>query len=104
MSDMVMTLDGLRYPSKGWKRAKPQRVGERKKVAQACGVKKCFLRPSTRSYPICKKCGGRSCSCRPDCRGLLAAYSRAKANKAWRISAKALRLARRHGCQWARKK
>jgi len=100
----VITLDGVRYPSKGWKKAKPQRKGDRRKVADSCGEKRCFLRPSTLSYPICKKCSSSSCSCEPDCRGLLAAYSRAKANKAYRISAKALRLARRNKCSWARKK
>jgi len=96
----VITLDGRRSPVKGWKKAKPRKVSQRRRVADKCGAERCFLRPSNLGYPICSTRSG----CKPDCRGLLAAYSRAKANKAYRISAKARRIAKHQGCSWAKGK
>ena len=55
---------------KGWKKAKPQSVGSRRKMYKKCGSR-CFLRPSELKFPICRK------DCKVDCRGLVAAKSRA---------------------------
>ena len=84
--------------SKGWAKVKPGSVRQRRRVADRCGAAKCFLRPSDLGYPICSVRSG----CRPCCNGLLAAYSRAKAQRAYRISAKALRIAKRNSCGWAK--
>jgi hypothetical protein len=66
---------------KGWKKAKPQSVESRRKMYEKCGSR-CFLgltkarrsrdlRPSELKFPICRK------DCKVDCRGLVAAKSRA---------------------------
>ena len=95
-----------RSPMKGWARAKPDTVAERKALARRCKGR-CFLLPEERKYPVCAK---GSATCKPDCRGLLAAYSRAKANvsrglgrKHLDVSRKSLWMARAIGCPWARR-
>lgn len=85
-------------PMKGWtKMLSPRTQSERRKLKARCGSK-CFLRPSTNSFPICAKN-----SCTYNCKGLLAAKTRARQFKYTSIASKAQRLAREKGCSWAKK-
>lgn len=61
-----------RSPTRGWKRASPQRGTARHKMMEKCGAK-CFLDPANEGFPICKKG-----SCNIDCRGVQSAYNRAR--------------------------
>ena len=65
-----------RSPMKGWAKAKPGKVGERDKLYARCR-RRCFMLPKEKKYPVCSK---QSRGCKPDCRGLLAAVTRGKAN------------------------
>ncbi len=82
-------------PMKGWKKSGPRPGKARKKLLQNCG-RKCFLKPESLKFPVCKACGQSFCSCRYDCRGLLAAEIRAKQWKYPLVAAKAGMLYRQH--------
>lgn len=58
-------------PMKGWHEASPKKGNERHQMKEDCGSK-CFLEPEREAYPICDK------DCNVDCRGLHAAYARAR--------------------------
>ena len=62
--------------TRGWGVDKPQRGVERHELHDQCGSK-CFLRPATEGFPICPRLeSGRGCTV--DCRGVHAAYTRAR--------------------------
>jgi len=89
---------------KGWSRAAPKRKGEKIGVLRRCGVG-AFLRinkqdPVRSGYPIV---AARGRGCKPDCRGLRAAYSRANQQGSKKIGARALRIAKSAGCEWAKR-
>ena len=76
----------------------PKSKHRRAKVAARCGLKKCFLRPSTLNYPVCTS------GCAVSCQGLRAAYLRAQLNRDEVIKGIALHRAKRAGCEWAKGK
>ena len=73
--------------SKGWHKVAPKTKAERAKL-----LAKCFLGPD-RTYPICAKG-----STKVDCRGVIAARSRARALHHEKIAKKAERKMR--SCAW----
>ena len=82
---------------KGWGKAFPKTRSKRKSMKSRCGST-CFLKPSELKYPICSR------GCSPDCRGLLAAYRRARqSNRAPSVARRALSIARRKRCSWIKK-
>ena len=88
---------------KGWGKSAPQRVSQKLRVYRRCGAG-AFLRfnpndPATSGYPIV---ASRGKGCKPDCRGLRAAYARARQQGHAEIGADALRIAKRAGCTWAK--
>lgn len=87
------------HPSKGWGKEKPQLRSDRKKSYKNCGSR-CFLEPSQLKFPICSKG-----SCKVSCKGLSAAYSRARQHRKIypHTAAKAIRIAKSHGCEWSMK-
>jgi len=78
-------------PSKGWKQAKPKSVGARQALKEKCGSR-CFLLPSKLKFPICNK------NCKVDCRGLVAAKSRAGEWKYRTVYKKANALINKGSC------
>jgi hypothetical protein len=65
--------DGVR----GWAKNKPDTVKERRRLMTVCGPK-CFGKPETLGFPVCDKHITKPSECGPDCKGLLAAYGRAR--------------------------
>lgn len=63
--------------TRGWNANSPQQGKQRDKLMKKCG-NKCFLVPSRKMFPICRKCYGNKCSCRASCRGIKSAKMRAK--------------------------
>jgi hypothetical protein len=84
--------------TKGWARSAPTRTDEIDRVLARCG-RGAFLDPSRRAYPIV---GAYTRTCSPDCRGLRAAFARARQQGKRTIAAKALRKAKEASCGWAR--
>jgi hypothetical protein len=87
---------------KGWGTSAPQRVGQKLRVFRRCGAG-AFLRfnakdPAASGYPIVAT---RAKGCQPDCRGLRAAYARARQQGHGQIAKDALRISKRAGCAWA---
>ena len=83
---------------KWWtKMLSPTTQVKRRKLKDKCGSK-CFLRPSTNSFPICAKN-----SCTYNCKGLLSTKTRARQFNYSSIAAKAQRLEREKGCSWVKK-
>ena len=88
---------------KGWGKSAPQSHSQKLRVFRRCGAG-AFLRPNpsdpaTSGYPIV---ASRGKGCKPDCRGLRAAYARARQHRHAGVGDKALRLAKRAGCAWAK--
>lgn len=93
--------DGVR----GWEKHKPQRVSERRKIMAVCGPK-CFGKPDTFGFPICPKHIQSPKECGADCKGLLAAYGRARQ---WRkknpgVAKRLRKSAERRGCLWTKRR
>jgi hypothetical protein len=90
-----------------WGRVAPRRVREMLMVYRRCG-RGAFLDfnandPAASGYPIVAVTAGKSSvSCRPDCRGLLAAYARARQQHRQKIANKAVGRAVKAGCVWAK--
>lgn len=76
-----------------WRRRVPKTKFERLSVKKRCGTR-CFLIPKTLGFPVCSKR-----SCKPDCRGLRAAYARARQTGRASVARKALRIACLR-CSW----
>jgi hypothetical protein len=74
--------------TKGWGAEAPRRGTARHELYQKCGSK-CFLNPKEEKFPICSK------SCDIDCRGVHAAYQRARQYKHEDIAEKASSLLKR---------
>lgn len=87
-------------PTRGWRKAAPKTRQDRRKIAASCGDR-CFLGPGL-SFPVCRKCRKTRCSCSPDCHALSAAFNRARQYKHPAVASKALSLAKRAGCRWAK--
>lgn len=90
----------------GWAKAAPDRVPEMMRVYRACG-RTAFLDfnaydPAASRYPIVPKYA-RKGSCAPDCRGLRAAYARARQQGDQAIARKAIARAGKAGCAWAKR-
>lgn len=86
---------------KGWSRAAPRRVPQKLRLFRRCG-RGAFLAfnkhdPAASGFPIVAARGG----CKPDCRGLRAAYARARQFGRSRIASAAKRRAVSAGCSWA---
>jgi hypothetical protein len=79
-------------PSRGWAKIAPRKGRERHTMYKM--NKNCFLKPPE-SFPVCRR-GSR----KPDCRGILAAYRRAKQYGYYGVAKKAKRLARSRKCSW----
>ena len=74
--------------TRGWGKVAPKKGRERTELYEKCG-KRCFLKADTLSFPICPKN-----KCEIDCRGLTAAYIRARQWKYNNIGNKAKQLRR----------
>lgn len=81
---------------KGWTKVAPKTKSERESIKKR-GGENCFLDPKNLKYPVCRKTDAEF-----DCRGALAAYRRARQYKQYDIAKKALNVAKRHSCDWAK--
>lgn len=96
-----------RKSPKFWRDMKPSKKG-RKTYKKKYGSR-CFLLPSQLKYPVCDKKTGKM-----NCKGLLAAHYRAslsirrklkpKTYSYKKITKKAKKLAKKHKCNWTKKK
>jgi len=97
---------------KGWSRRAPKLRTDREMTAEVCGRARCFLVPKTLGYPICVKvpAKGRRApkapGCAIDCSGLQAAYTAARggrgARKRPQVAKRAVFIAKKAKCDWAR--
>lgn len=83
-------------PSRGWKDVEPHRGPERRGLYAQCGAE-CFADPANLKYPMCDK----DDNCRPDCRGMEAAYARARQYHHQGIADRAHHMAMENNCSWA---
>src|SRR5581483_10599205 len=79
--------EGRGSPTRGWRAASPQRGRERHELLNKCG-NKCFLLPEEEKFPICAKLESGN-DCQIDCRGVQAAYNRARQYKYQEVANKA---------------
>lgn len=86
---------GRGRPTKGWASAAPKNPSDRYAVKFRCG-NECFLDPQGMKYPVCSK---HTKDCKIDCRGVRAAYNRARQYKNTRIAALAKKILKEHGCE-----
>lgn len=83
----------MKNPMKGWDKQKPKKISERRKMPKAC-----FLDPKGLKYPVCpKSTRGRA---KPTCKGVLAAFSRARQQHNEVVAKRAVRLGDSLGCKW----
>lgn len=68
--------DGRGSRTRGWRIDAPAKGRERQQLYEKCGDK-CFLKPDSLGFPVCKRCIGGECDCDVDCRGVAAAKVRA---------------------------
>ncbi len=80
-------------PSRGWAKRQPSKLSTRRKMPLSC-----FLDRKNRKYPVCAK--GTRGRQKVSCKGVSAAYSRAKQQGKTGVAKKALRLAKRKRCGW----
>lgn len=87
--------------SKGWSSQVPKRTTKRRRQMKKLG-RECYLEPGTGKrgsrpkYPVCTQRGSVSC------KGTAAAFNRARMQKNKKVQRKALALAKKNGCAWAR--
>jgi hypothetical protein len=91
--------------TKGWSRSAPDAGPERRALAARCGIDRAFLKPNRKrpgqsGYPVM---AAKTRICAPDCKGLQAAYRRARQLGHKKIAAKAVRRGKAASCTWARK-
>ena len=90
-------------PAKGWDKARPKTKQDRMDVLLGCSSK-CFLEPFAKphpKYPICARLDAPAGQkCKISCKGLLAAYRRARQQKRNDLAKKALNIAKYHKCSW----
>ena len=89
----------LEQTAKGWSKVAPKTKKERESVYNRGGAE-CFLDPNPEDkgasrYPICRKTDAQI-----DCRGLLAAFIRARQQGENDIARKAFNKAKREKCPW----
>jgi hypothetical protein len=89
----VRGLAGL----KPWSKSAPMTKRDRERLALRCKPAKCFAKPKTRSYPMCRK---KSNVCRVDCDGAKAAFSRARQQGDDQVAKVALKAGIKNGCSW----
>lgn len=89
-----------RSATRGWRKAAPKLRSQRHRLKKSCGAR-CFLDSKNLKFPICRKCSASRCACKPDCKGLAAAYGRARQYGYKKFAKKALSIAKRQGCRWA---
>jgi len=71
-------MEGRGIKTRGWKAVAPQKGRERHELMKVCG-EECFLMPGREGFPICPSVEeGPNYRCKVDCRGVNAAYIRAK--------------------------
>jgi hypothetical protein len=90
--------------TRGWAKASPDKVTERRRIMDRCGRGAFLLIDKTKTgkskpeFPIVAKGGG----CSPDCRGLWAAKQRAAQTGRRSIEKRATQIAKGAGCRWAK--
>ena len=82
------------YSEPGWPERMPRTTSERRYILETYG-REAFLDPDGLRYPVVNMDGEY------DCMGIRAAYTRAKQYGEEKIAKKALRLAKKLGCEWA---
>jgi hypothetical protein len=94
-------------PSTGWGTMAPKKGPERARLYEECDAKgkSCFLRPNAQNpgqsgFPVCPACRNPnvSCSCQPDCKGVVAAYVRARQWKYVDEAEKARAMEQKYKC------
>ena len=86
-----VTAKGRGSATRGWGEVAPKRGRPRNRLLEKCGPA-CFLKPDTLSFPICPRD-----KCEIDCRGVNAAYIRARQWKYDRVGEEALKLKKKCG-------
>lgn len=81
---------------KGWRKRAPLTISERRELLEKYG-RRAFLLPDELKFPVVDKKG------RYDCMGILSAFRRARQYGYDDVAEKALRLAKRIGCEWAKR-
>ncbi len=90
--------------TRGWAKASPDRVPERRAILDRCGINAFLKVGQTKTglpdpqYPVVAKGSG----CAPDCRGLWAAKQRASQTGRPSLERKATKIAKAAGCAWAK--
>lgn len=87
----------------GWRTAAPRTQAETRRLYRHCGPQAFLLPnatdPELSKFPVMSK-GSQVCAF--DCRGLRSAFSRARQYGQPKVARKALKLARKSACAWAR--
>ena len=79
--------------TRGWGAAAPKRGKERHALMNKCG-RQCFLQPENEGFPICAALREGQ-GCEVDCRGVTAAFSRARQYKHGGIAQRARAIQQR---------
>ncbi len=82
--------------TKGWKNDAPSRGSDRVALKAKCGSK-CFLKPSTNGFPVCKSLK-KDGNCKIDCRGIIAAKIRSKEWSYVHVREIADKLGKKYNC------
>ena len=77
----------------GWAAEAPRKGAQRRAMAAACGSE-CFLDPQNEGFPVCSIFG-----CNPTCKGINAAYNRARQYGHEGIAQKAKKLQEAYHCK-----
>jgi hypothetical protein len=95
-------------PTTGWAESAPKKGRERARLFSECDAqgRQCFLRPNKQTpgqsgFPICPACRDPNvpCSCEPDCKGITAAFVRARQWKYEQEAELARQLQDKHNCR-----
>lgn len=94
--------NGRGIKTRGWNAIFPKGDPARRALYKTCGAE-CFLLPgptpdSHHGYPICASLGATSKDCQADCRGIQAAYGRAKQWKQPSVAQLSKKLQQTLGC------
>lgn len=84
--------------TRGWGSMAPQKGKERHELMKVCG-EQCFLMPGREGFPICSSLDeGKKYRCKVNCKGVNAAYIRARQWNYPKVAASALELKNRYKC------